>query len=357
MLTVHVQDGPGLSDDVFVTINVTDAADPPVANNDIVRTNFDGTAFNVPEWAFLTNDTDPNALPLDISGVSNDSDLTASHTAGAGTNGFITIDDDNSGDGGTFDYSATNGTLSDTGSVTVFNLNNGGGGNVTGTGSNEILVGDGNGDTFNGAGGIDIILAGGGNDTIVADQNDFVIDGEAGTDTLQVAANFNDANDNQIRGIENVTVAAGLTLIVDQQSEGFNVTGNSGAETITTGSGNDTIAGLAGVDAINSGAGLDTIVINAVVGTSSDSGRVTIGGNANDTGQDTLTNFDLTNDTLRIVGTNVTSFVHGTDTGIGTAGAVDNGTQGSFTALTGLVELNQTTNGDWDDAVISLSPS
>ena len=69
---------------------------------------------------------------------------------------------------------------------------------------------------------------------------------------------------------------------------------------------------------------------------------MTVGGNGNDTGQDTITGFDLSADTLRIVGTDVIGFVHGTDTAIGTAGGTNDGTVASFTALTGLVrELDQ----------------
>ncbi|HET7806137.1 MAG TPA: calcium-binding protein, partial [Pseudolabrys sp.] len=327
----------------------------PVANNDIILTNFDGVAFDVPEWAFLANDTDPNALPLDISGVSNQSDLVVTHTAGAGTNDFIRIDDENNADGGSFDYTATNGSLSDTGSVTVFNIN--GGGNVNGTAANEILVGDGNGNTFNGLGGMDIILAGGGDDTIVADQNDLVIDGGSGTDTLSVSVNFNDVGDSQITGIEDVLLTAGgLTLILDQQTEGFNVTGSSGADNITTGSGNDTIAAMAGVDAIDSGGGSDTIVENAVVGTSSDSGRVNNAGSGNDTGQDTVTGFDFSNDILRIDATNVNSFTHGIDTTIGTAGGTDSGVASSFTTTTGLINLNHNgTFGDSGDVAVTFA--
>ena len=293
VLTVHVQDGPGLSDDVQVTINVTDAADPPVAGDDIVIKNWAGTAFNVPEWAFLINDTDPSALPLDVSGIVSFSSLDdVTHTAGTGTNGFITIDGD-SGEGtdGSFVYTATNGTLTDDGTVTVIQDNN----SITGTVASEIIVGDDDGDTFTGGGGNDIVFAGGGNDTI------------------------------------------------------------------TTGTGNDIIVGGAGNDGITTGTGNDTVIINAVVGTSSDSARVDPGPNGDDTGQDTITGFDLSSDILKIVATNVSSFVHGTDTAIGTAGAFDNGTVGSFTTLTGLVELNQTTNGDWDDlgdiAVTFAAPS
>ena len=137
--------------------------------------------------------------------------------------------------------------------------------------------------------------------------------------------------------------------------------GGSGDDTLNGGAGDDTIAGGAGVDLITGGTGTDLIIVNAVVGTSSDSSRVTVGGNGNDTGQDTITGFDLSNETLKIVATNVSSFVHGTDTAIGTAGAVNDGTAGSFTALTGLIELNQSNNNDWDDngdiAVTFASPT
>ena len=92
------------------------------------------------------------------------------------------------------------------------------------------------------------------------------------------------------------------------------------------------------------------VAVNATVGSGSDSTRVTVVGNGNDTGQDTVTGFDMAADTLRIVGTGVTNFVHGTDTAIGTAVAVNDGTAGSFTTLTGLIELNQTANNNWTDS-------
>ena len=131
----------------------------------MVLTNFDGVAFNVPEWAFLHNDSDPNSTPIDVTGVLNINGLAVSHTPGAGTNGFITIDDEDAANGGSFDYTISNGTLSDTAGVSVSNLN--GGGDITGTSASEILVGDGNSNTFNGAGEGDVILAGAGNDTLI----------------------------------------------------------------------------------------------------------------------------------------------------------------------------------------------
>jgi Ca2+-binding RTX toxin-like protein len=113
-----------------------------------------------------------------------------------------------------------------------------------------------------------------------------------------------------------------------------------------------TITGGAGADVLTGGDGADTFVYNAVVGTSSDSARVIVAGNDNDTGQDTITDFTFTGgdaDTIRVVATNVNDFVHGTNTAIGTAtGGVNDGTVGSFTTRTGLIDLNG--NGNFGDA-------
>ncbi len=105
----------------------------------------------------------------------------------------------------------------------------------------------------------------------------------------------------------------------------------------------------------------DVVVLNAAVGTGSDTGRVAVNGAGNDTGEDTIDDFAFGTDTIRVVASNVTSFVHGDDTGfVITAGGDDNGSFGSFVPNTGLIELNQTTNGDLDDlgdiAVMFTSP-
>jgi len=128
--------------------------------------------------------------------------------------------------------------------------------------------------------------------------------------------------------------------------------GTGTGDNLQGGAGNDTLYGGGGLDTINPGAGNDVVVVNATVGSGgpNDSTRVNFAGNGNDTGQDMVVGFDLAVDTLRIVGTGVTNFVHGVDTTVGTAGSVNDGTAGSFTTSTGLVELNQTTNNDWDDS-------
>jgi Ca2+-binding RTX toxin-like protein len=130
------------------------------------------------------------------------------------------------------------------------------------------------------------------------------------------------------------------------------IIGTATNDTIDAKTGDDTVTGGAGADAIDVDAGTDQVIINAVVGTSSDSTQVVVSGNSNDTGQDVIEamTFGSGADTIKIVATNVDSFVHATDTDIGTAGAEALATEASFTILTGLIDLNQTTDGSYADA-------
>ncbi|WP_212490290.1 calcium-binding protein [Bradyrhizobium sp. AUGA SZCCT0176] len=159
----------------------------------------------------------------------------------------------------------------------------------------------------------------------------------------------------------NLTFAASGGDAFDDGLDTITINGAGGVENITGTGIADIITGGLGADSITGGGGTDTIIVNSTVGTSSDSARATVVGNGNDTGQDTVTGFVLASETLRIVATNVSSFVHGTDTAIGTAGADDTGLVTSFTTSTGLIELNQTTNNNWSDvgdiAVTFSSPT
>src|SRR5581483_7903763 len=93
------------------------------------------------------------------------------------------------------------------------------------------------------------------------------------TDTLRIGANFTSTADAQIANIENlVLTAAGTTLDVSNQTEGFDITGSggvdsiaggAGADTISAGVGNDTIVGFVGADSVDGGAGTDTITLSA----------------------------------------------------------------------------------------------
>ena len=262
-VNVRASDGTN-TDTQAISVTVTNAAnEPPLAVADHVISNFGGTTYSVPEWAFLSNDSDPDGNAIDVNSVTNGSGLTSvGHAAGVGTNGTIDINDNSNGsDGNTFTYNDTDGLLvGNSATVTVDNKN---GGDLTGTANADILVGDDNGNTFNGLGGNDIILAGGGNDTIIADQNDLVIDGGSGTDTLSVGANFTSTSDAQIVNIENVLLTAAVTLNLANQTEGFTITGSAGADSITGGAGNDTIVGAQNDTLLAGGGGNDTLSLAA----------------------------------------------------------------------------------------------
>ena len=135
--------------------------------------------------------------------------------------------------------------------------------NGSATTNDQVIYGFAGNDTVTGGSGKDWISGGDGNDTIVADQNDLVIDGAAGTDTLQVAANFNDASNAQINGIENILLTAGVTLVLDQQTEGFTITGSGSGNSITGGSGNDTIVGAQADTLLDGGGGTNTLNVGA----------------------------------------------------------------------------------------------
>ena len=68
--------------------------------------------------------------------------------------------------------------------------------------------------------------------------------------------------DASITGLENIsaaTAAAGVTITLSGQTEGFTVTGSNNGDTLTGGSGADTIIAGTGSDVITGGAGDDTI--------------------------------------------------------------------------------------------------
>nr|WP_254082099.1 Ig-like domain-containing protein [Devosia sp. WQ 349K1] len=80
-----------------------------------------------------------------------------------------------------------------------------------------------------------------------------------GNDTLTIAGGeFTGATNDQLQGIETVTMSAGGTLNLTNQTEGFNITGSSGADIITGGNGADVIRGGAGADILTGGNGADS---------------------------------------------------------------------------------------------------
>ncbi len=124
-------------------------------------------------------------------------------------------------------------------------------------------------DTIAGGAGVDTINAGVGNDTILGVVGADTIDGGVGTDTIRLTATSADLNAMtnarlvNVEAIDASTAAAGVTVSLANQTEGFTFTGSSSGDTFTGTAAADTIVGVVGADTINGGGGIDTIRLTA----------------------------------------------------------------------------------------------
>jgi VCBS repeat-containing protein len=329
--------GPALSDSSTVTIHVTPVNDAPHAVDDVVITNNGGNStYVVPGWALLANDTDPDSS-LSVGSISNPSGFSSAVLS----NGDVTIHD-NSSVGGSFTYTASDGSLHDEGHVTVTQDT----GTMNGGSGNEIFIGDSSGSIINANGGNDILIGNGGNDTLnggsgndtyvfgLHDGNDVIHD-KSGLDTIRIEANgaaltglnfaenashdlvvqFNGQQvtvDDHFIGDDNVGglqfdggasydgYQLGSDLYFLSNDGGSSRNGTSGNDilsgdgninSLSGGDGNDLLFGNAGDDTLNGGSGNDLLV----GGTGND---FMTGGSGNDTfvfakgsGHDTVADF------------------------------------------------------------------
>ncbi|TXR47174.1 peroxidase family protein [Phyllobacterium endophyticum] len=214
-IQVTVNDGLLNSNIATATVTVTASNDAPSANNDTVITNVAAnTAFSVSQAALLANDTDPEGSPVSITAVGGAIGLATGPTLGAG---IITLAD-NTTAGGSFTYTASDGTLTDPATVTINRVTTA---NITGTGGNDIIVGNGAINAINGGGGNDNINAGDGNDTIAGGTGNDIIVAGTGNDTIVWNTNASGDTD----GFDIIDGGAGAT-------DTFNLNGRDGlAET------------------------------------------------------------------------------------------------------------------------------
>ncbi|ATU94434.1 peroxidase family protein [Phyllobacterium zundukense] len=182
ILQVTVNDGLLNSNVATATVNVIAANDAPVGNTDTVITNVaPNVNFAIALSALLANDTDPEGSPVTITAVNTPNGLNAA-TLGATA---VTVSDGLT-PGGSFNYVASDGTLTDpTTTVNVTRVV----GTINGGAASEIIVGDLNGTTINGGGGNDNINAGDGGDTISGGTGNDVILAGTGIDTITWNAN------------------------------------------------------------------------------------------------------------------------------------------------------------------------
>jgi Ca2+-binding RTX toxin-like protein len=192
-LTIETNDGNASSGLETVAITVDPVPDPPTAGADNVITNAGlNTPFQIPNWALLANDTDPDSAPsqLGVTGVANAHGGLVS--AGANAVTFFSLGIPGQVNSGSFEYTVSDGSLTGTGHVTVSQDAQGA---LDGSAGADILIGKSGGTTINGNDGNDVLIATSGNNTLT---------GGAGLDTFVFKA-ADDGNGHQVLGHNVVT--------------------------------------------------------------------------------------------------------------------------------------------------------
>jgi VCBS repeat-containing protein len=192
-LLVQVSDEHNATDTQSITVRVVDN-DPPVTADDNVITNVIGDSFNIPEWALLANDSDPDGNVIDVRDDATIANSVtggfATHVPGTGTVGYVQFILQNE-EGGSFNYRAfdTWGVTS-TFPVATVNVTRDTEGSLDGTSNDDIIVvGPNSGPaTVLGGGGNDILIGAGGNDTLSGGSGDDILQGGAGSDMFDFDA-------------------------------------------------------------------------------------------------------------------------------------------------------------------------
>ncbi|WP_426240859.1 cadherin-like domain-containing protein [Pararhizobium sp. DWP1-1-3] len=332
-------DGQSFSETVtsVATAAVVTNNTAPDAANDRVVTN--QGYVQIPDWVLLLNDSDAEHNNLTITNASG-----ASGGLVFDDNGTVNFWDFFASDNGSFGYAVSDGTSTDTATVTVVDDYSGAldgssnaeilidgdtGTSIYGKDGNDVLLGNGGNDDLYGGAGSDRLYGGSGEDWLFADASDLVIDGGTGTDTLKIAGNFTSVSDEQIVNVERVDLTAAAVLNLTNQTEGFKILGSSGIDTITGGTGNDTI---------NGGGGNDVINLSAA---NTDQDQIRFATNA---GSDTVNGFIAGRDKIAFLDGNSQGAVNFNNTLGSSAGATLN--SADFRTATSIAAIGQSSHND-----------
>ncbi|MBG1241160.1 beta strand repeat-containing protein [Nostoc sp. NZL] len=254
-----ISDGNGGTDTASVTVTINGVNDAPVAVNDSVSTFF-ATTVNIPVSNLLANDSDVDSTSLSITGVSGFTNGTAvlnnNGTASNTADDFVSFTPNLLFFGNaSFNYTLSDGSLTDTATVTVaVGLNLFGtnfADNLIGTIGNDIINGGNGNDTIYGGAGDDSLFGENGNDVLYGDG---LMDGGAGNDTLNGGNGDDtlyggDGSDRLYGGTGNDLLYGGLsndTLTGNNGNDTFAFAAGEGTDTITDFSDGNDLIGLYG---------------------------------------------------------------------------------------------------------------
>ncbi|MBD2565782.1 MULTISPECIES: beta strand repeat-containing protein [Nostoc] len=258
-LTYDVTDGTATLTGQTRSFSVTPVNDAPVAVDDSASTFF-GTTVNIAVSSLLANDSDVDSTGLSITGVSGATNGTAvlnnNGTANNTADDFVSFTPNLLFTGNaSFNYTLSDGSLTDTATVTVAV-----GGNILGTVFADSLIGTLGNDIINGGNGNDTIKGGAGDDSLFGENGndvlygDGLMDGGAGNDTLN-GGNGDDTlyggggSDRLYGGNGNDLLYGGLssdTLTGNSGNDTFAFAAGEGTDTITDFSDGNDLIGLYG---------------------------------------------------------------------------------------------------------------
>ena len=313
---VTVSDGLKNSNLATTTISVTPVDDPGNAVADAIVTNFGGSnsantaqTFAVPDWALLTNDSDPDSNPS-INSVANNSSSLQSVSHSSQT---VTVHD-NATLGGSFSYTLSGATGPNI--TTAVSVSQQVGTTLAGTVANEILIGTDATTTFNGGDGNDVLFANGGNDSVNGGAGDdtivyavttsgafgtgtvtsgrdiidgganattnpvgdrFILNGTTGSETFRIFSNKDDWDNNAGNGIQSSAAHAGITGLA------------AGTEIVITRGGtiNNSTGALSGATVLAELSHIEEITVNTLDVTAND-GNGTLNGSNGGFGSDSV---------------------------------------------------------------------
>jgi len=255
------------------SLNITKVNEAPDAVNDSFLGN-QTTLLTIPVTALLANDTDPDAgtvlrVSTVGSAVGGSVALNTNGTPANFADDFITFTPTASISGtASFGYTLSDGSLTDTATVSIAigKTQTGGNGNdtINGTPGNDNFSSGNGQDRLNGLAGNDRLDGGNGDDRLDGGANNDTLLGGAGQDTLLGGTGLDTLNggngdDRLFGGTDSDTLNGD-----DNNDQLF---GDAGTDLLNGGAGNDRLFGGTGNDTLTGGIGIDTFTLAAGSGT------------------------------------------------------------------------------------------